>query len=124
MNGVRMLVVDDNRTNRLILEEVLSHWGALPVSVEDGEAALAALEAAAVQGTPFAVVVLDQMMPGMDGFQLADRLRSDPRLGRPEMLMLTSGDPVAESGQTYQDFGISSLPDETIQAIRLVQCLD
>lgn len=108
MNGVRMLVVDDNRTNRLILEEVLSHWGAVPVTVDDGEAALAALEEAVANGAPFAVVVLDQMMPGMDGFQLADRLRSDPRLGRPEMLMLTSGDPVTESGLTYQDFGINA----------------
>ncbi|SIN84354.1 Signal transduction histidine kinase [Singulisphaera sp. GP187] len=108
LNGVRMLVVDDNRTNRLILEEVLKHWGALPVTVDDGFTAMTALAEAVERGLPFEVVLLDQMMPGMDGFQLAERLQRDPRFGQPEMLMLTSGDPRNESGLTYQDFGISA----------------
>ncbi|AGA29430.1 response regulator [Singulisphaera acidiphila] len=123
LNGVRMLVVDDNRTNRLILEEVLNHWGALPVTVDDGFAAIAALAEAVEQGQPFAVVLLDQMMPGMDGFQLAERLTSDPRLGEPEMLMLTSGDSLSESGLSCHDLGISACLTKPVRQSDLYNAL-
>jgi len=90
LEGRPVLVVDDNATNRLILVEVLTNWGALPVAVEDGPAALAALRAAASRGQPFPVAIIDGMMPGMDGLDLAHHIRSEPEITGVQLLLLTS----------------------------------
>ena len=70
-----VLVVDDNATNRRILREVVAAWGMRPREVDGGAAALAALKDAAATGEPFALVLLDGHMPGMDGFESG---RADP----------------------------------------------
>ena len=88
--GFRILVVDDNRTNRRVLEEVLLNWGALPSTTADGPAALLAIREAADAGSPFAIALIDGMMPGMDGFELASRIRELPGIDEPLMVMLTS----------------------------------
>jgi len=93
LDGLRVLIVDDNRTNRTILEEVLSQWGCRPVAVPGGPEALLALEAASARDHPFALVLLDGIMPGMDGRELAGRIQGDPGFGAPRMMMLTSGGP-------------------------------
>ena len=74
--------MDDNATNRRILEEMLTNWGMKPTVVDGGAAALAALERARGAGTPFALVLLDAMMPEMDGFALAEQIRQRPGAGR------------------------------------------
>ena len=71
LDGLRVLIVDDNRTNRTILEEVLSQWGCRPLGVASGPEAIEALARAADRGEPFSLVLLDRMMPEMDGFTLA-----------------------------------------------------
>jgi two-component system sensor histidine kinase/response regulator len=76
--GARVLVVDDNATNRRILIEVLTNWDIDPVAVDSGPAALTALQGAINLGRPFAVAILDMMMPAMDGQALANRIRADP----------------------------------------------
>ncbi len=90
--GLPVLVVDDNATNRRILEEALANWGMRPTVVDGGEAALQAIERARAAGTPFALVILDAMMPGMDGFTLVDRIRSEPAAlaAGPTLMMLSS----------------------------------
>ena len=75
-----MLVVDDNATNRHILEEMLGRWRMRPETVEGGRTALARLTEAADAGQPFPLVLLDANMPEMDGFALAASIREDPRL--------------------------------------------
>jgi two-component system sensor histidine kinase/response regulator len=90
LQGLPVLVVDDNATNRLILEEILANWGAVPVAVEGGPAALRALRAAAERGQPFPVAILDGMMPGMDGLDLASHIRSEPAIAGVRLLLLTS----------------------------------
>src|SRR5262249_3619148 len=75
MQGMPVLVVDDNATNRRILEEMLSHWQMKPTLVESGPAALEALLQAAHSGEPFPLVLTDVQMPGMDGYMLAERIR-------------------------------------------------
>jgi two-component system, sensor histidine kinase and response regulator len=90
LRGLLVLVVDDNATNRRILREVCAAWGMRPREAGGGEAALTALKEAAAAGEPFALVLLDGHMPGMDGFGLAERVRRLPELAGVTMVMLTS----------------------------------
>src|SRR5258708_6571641 len=75
LEGVSVLVVDDNLTNRLILVGMLSNWGMKPHCVDSGAAALAALAEAPASGKLFPLVILDYHMPDMDGFETAARIR-------------------------------------------------
>ncbi|HEY2156680.1 MAG TPA: response regulator [Isosphaeraceae bacterium] len=90
LDDLPVLVVDDNATNRLILVETLAGWGACAVAVADGPEALRAIRAAAAAGAPFAVALIDGMMPGMDGFDLAGLIRAEPSHDGLALLMLTS----------------------------------
>jgi PAS domain S-box-containing protein len=90
LHGLPVLVVDDNLTNRRILEEMLRSWGMRPTLVEGGREALDALEAAQKAGEPFALVVLDAMMPEMDGFELAARIGRGTLNVGPTLMMLSS----------------------------------
>jgi signal transduction histidine kinase/CheY-like chemotaxis protein len=91
--GVPVLVVDDNPTNRWILEELLHGWGMLPVAVESGAQALEMLHSRAERGDPFRLVVTDLHMPLMDGFQFVEEMRNHP-VGQEHLvvLMVTSGE--------------------------------
>jgi CheY-like chemotaxis protein/HPt (histidine-containing phosphotransfer) domain-containing protein len=91
LRGLPVLVVDDNATNRLILEELLTRWGVNVATADGGAAALGVLERAHEAGEPFALVLSDVHMPGMDGFTLAERLRGHPDLAGAVVMMLTSG---------------------------------
>jgi two-component system, sensor histidine kinase and response regulator len=93
LEGLSILIVDDNATNLMILSEVLSNWGARPVAVSNGTRALDALRSAAEQGRPFAIVLVDGMMPEMDGLTLARHIRDDPMIAGVLVLMLTSSGP-------------------------------
>jgi PAS domain S-box-containing protein len=92
MRGLAVLVVDDNATNRRILEEMLRNWGMKPTAATGGREALLALRAAAAAGEPFPLVLLDAMMPDMDGFTLAKEVKARPELAGSILLMLSSGD--------------------------------
>jgi signal transduction histidine kinase/CheY-like chemotaxis protein/ligand-binding sensor domain-containing protein len=85
------LVVDDNATNRMILEELLQHWGMKPTLAESGQRGLALLNKASSAGTPFPLILLDCHMPDMDGFTFAERVKADPRFQGAIIMMLTSG---------------------------------
>ena len=89
--GLSILVADDNATNRRILEEVLTSWKMTPILVDNGPAALCALRAEAAGGRRFAAVLLDYMMPQMDGLELARQIRDDPAIGDTALIVLTSG---------------------------------
>jgi len=104
--GVPVLVVDDNRTNRRILQDLLTNWGMQPSLAESGPAALAQLEAAAGRGTPFRVALLDVLMPDMDGFMLAERIREQPRLQECRLIMLSSAGQM-ENWSRCRDLGVA-----------------
>ena len=88
--GTRVLVVDDNYTNRRILGSMLTNWGMRPTLEEGGKAALAALERALEVREPFSLILTDCHMPEMDGFELARAVGNDPELAGPTIIMLTS----------------------------------
>ena len=88
--GVKTLIVDDNATNRLILKEMLTAWGASVSAAESGDRALTELAYAKDTGEPYSLVLLDCRMPGMDGFTLAEVIQRDHFLAGPVILMLTS----------------------------------
>jgi PAS domain S-box-containing protein len=90
LDGVRVLVVDDNGTNRQVLGQYLTAWALEPTCVPTAEAALAELAAGVRGGRPYDVLVLDMQMPGTDGLQLAHAVRADPALAGTPMVMLTS----------------------------------
>jgi len=76
--GLRAFVVDDNATQRSVLSAYLTEWGMSVCAAADGEAALAALAAAGSEGRPFAVVLVDRVMPGMDGLALKNAIAAGP----------------------------------------------
>ncbi len=89
--GTRVLVVDDNATNRRILEEMLKNWHMEPACAAGVFEALDMLREAQRVGRPFQVVVSDVNMPNVDGFTLAEELKRDPTLTHTIVMMLTSG---------------------------------
>jgi PAS domain S-box-containing protein len=90
LKGMRVLVVDDNLTNRRILEGLLAGWGMKPALAGDGREALGTLTWAMETHEPFRLVLTDASMPEVDGFQLAEEIRKDPQLSSTTILMLTS----------------------------------
>jgi PAS domain S-box-containing protein len=88
--GTKVLVVDDNATNRRILDEILRNWGMVPTSASGADEAQALLREAARLGTPFPIVLSDVNMPVIDGFELVERCRGDEALQSTVFVMLTS----------------------------------
>ncbi len=94
LRDLPVLVVDDNQTNRRILEEILMSWKMSVVSVDSGPHALEALAAADEDGRPFELVLLDCHMPEMDGFDVAEHIHASSNRGATNIvtiMMLTSG---------------------------------
>lgn len=92
LNGLHILVVDDNKTNRIILREMLLSWGIVVVEVDCGLGALEAIKKSKSNHEPFDIVLLDGHMPGMDGFEVVERLKNDQGVLDIIVSMLTSDD--------------------------------
>ena len=88
--GCRALIVEDNPTNRRILDEQLTAAGMHAALAENGRQALQMLRVAAHSATPFAIAIIDMKMPIMDGLTLVERIRSEPALAALRLVMLTS----------------------------------
>ena len=91
LSGVKVLIVDDNRTNRRILEGLVKHWGMIPTAIPDGEKALAELVAAKKLNEAYELILTDMHMPKMNGFDLVERVKAMPELSASTIMMLTSG---------------------------------
>jgi CheY-like chemotaxis protein/HPt (histidine-containing phosphotransfer) domain-containing protein len=90
LRAKRVLVVDDNATNRKLVDHQLRVWGLHPDVAADGPTALALLREAATQGTPYDLALLDMQMPDMDGLELGREITADPALCRTRLILLTS----------------------------------
>jgi len=107
LRGVKVLVTDDNRTNRRILEGMLKRWEMKPTSVEDGEKALMELSLALDAGKPYGLILTDMHMPKMDGFALIERVRQLPELSTAIIMMLTSAGHRGDAARC-QELGIAA----------------
>jgi len=90
LRGIRTLVVDDNQTNRRIVEEMLKSWKLSPSVVDGGVSAITELQNATKLGLPYQLVLLDCMMPGMDGFSVAELVSGNPVFANPTIIMISS----------------------------------
>ncbi|MBI4826170.1 MAG: response regulator [Nitrospirae bacterium] len=90
LKGMKVLITDDNKTNRLILEKTLQNYGCRSVSVDSGVAAIRELKKAAIAKDPFKVMLLDMQMPGMDGEHTTVIVKNTPEIRDTEIIILTS----------------------------------
>jgi two-component system, sensor histidine kinase and response regulator len=107
MQGSRVLVVDDNATNRLILAEILGNWGMDPSVAEGVMEALALLHAGIQEHHPFSLVITDANMPEIDGFALVEQVKQDQELLSTIIMMLTSGDRPGDVARCH-DLGVAA----------------
>jgi two-component system, sensor histidine kinase and response regulator len=122
LDGLRVLIVDDNATNRRILEEIVASWGANPSSSASGAEALVSLRQAEERGEPFAATLIDGMMPGMDGLGVASAIRADPKIAATAILMLTSAG-APEDYSLYKSLGISACLTKPVRHSELFEAL-
>jgi signal transduction histidine kinase/DNA-binding response OmpR family regulator len=91
LQAIRVLIVDDNATNRLILEEMVRNWGMTAQAVPSAQAAIQMIRQAWRLGEPYRLVLTDINMPEVDGFTLAKWIKQEPGLGGTSIIVLTSG---------------------------------
>ena len=118
--GTRVLVVDDNATNRVILHRYLTAWNGHSGSAANGEEALAKLQDAAAGGRPYEVALLDLNMPGMDGYTLVRQIRRDPLLAGLPLIMLSSS---AVDSERIGDLGVDIWLDKPVRQSDLYDAL-
>jgi two-component system sensor histidine kinase/response regulator len=90
LRGVRLLIVDDHASNRLLLVRLLTAWGCRAVEADGADAALPLLREASAAGDPFLAALLDLQMPGVDGLSLGTAIKADPAIAATRLIMLTS----------------------------------
>jgi two-component system, sensor histidine kinase and response regulator len=118
-----VLVVDDNATNRRILDEVLRAWGMRPTLTGGAKAAWVRMQQALREGEPFRLVLTDAHMPDIDGFSLVEQIKADAQLSRTVVVMLTSGDH-PEDGQRCQKLGIAAYLLKPVKQSELLESIE
>ena len=120
LQSLRTLVVDDLEIGRLVLARQLERLGATVECASDGIEGLARLRGAAETGAPFDIAVIDRLMPGLDGFDVARRIRSDDVLARTALVLVTSG-PYARLSIEARDAGFDA---DLTRPLKLQQLAD
>jgi signal transduction histidine kinase/CheY-like chemotaxis protein len=120
LSGLHVLIVDDNATNRTVLEHQLASWGMSHESAADGPAALVALHASAT-AMPFELAIVDMQMPGMDGITLTRVIRSDPTIPPLKIVLLTSMGP--QNRGAARSAGVDDYLNKPVKPSQLFDCL-
>jgi two-component system sensor histidine kinase/response regulator len=120
--GMPVLVIDDNATNRRILDEILTVWGMRPTVVDSGVAGLRAMEVAHQAGRPFPLVLLDYQMPDMDGFEVAGRIAQRSDLAGATIMMLSS---VGQRGDALRcrELGVAAYLSKPVRQSVLLEAI-
>ena len=122
LRGLSVLAVDDNATNRRVLQGMLTLWGMKPTVVAGGRQALEELQRAQRNGEPFPLVLLDNMMPELDGFALVERIREHPELAG-AMLMMISSAGGGRDAQRCKELGVSAFMVKPIRRAELMNAI-
>ncbi len=122
LRGVRILAVDDNATNRLVLAEQLASWGVRHAEAENAARAVDMLRAARAEGDPFRVAITDMQMPDTDGESLGRTIKADPELRDTHLVMISS---VGQRGDAkrLKDIGFSAYLIKPVKQSQLYDCL-
>ena len=122
LQGLPVLVIDDNASNRFILREMLTHWGMGVTEAEDGPMGLRELEQAKKTSRPFRLILMDKMMPEMDGFAVAEQIRHDP-VFRDATVMMLSSDSVHDDTARCRQLGIAAYLVKPIKQSELLDAI-
>jgi signal transduction histidine kinase/CheY-like chemotaxis protein len=122
LNGLRALIIDDNRTNRRIFHQQLAAWGVTTDEAEDGPQGLQMVREAAAQQRRYDLALVDFMMPSMDGLALARTIKADPALAPVKLLLLTSAGHRGD-GQRAREAGFAGYLTKPVRQAHLWGCL-
>jgi two-component system sensor histidine kinase/response regulator len=122
LRDLTALIVDDNPVDRLLYQEILRGWQMKPTLAEGGADALRLMGEAGAHGTPFAVVLLDARMPGMDGFSVAEIIHADANLKKSIVIMLTAAGMRGDAARC-RELGITAYLTKPVAAFDLLQTL-
>ncbi len=122
IEGVRVLAVDDNATNRRLISVLLDSWGIKHDEAPDGESALEMMRLGASEQRPYDICVLDMQMPGMDGEELGGLIKADPMISDASLIMMTS---MGEHGDAarLEKIGFSAYLTKPLKQSRFYDCL-
>ena len=122
LSGVRVLIVDDNATNRLVFQEMTSSWSLVPTEATDGKAALVKIKKAFESGEPYRLLLLDLQMPALDGFEVAKRVKESPYGVNLDIILLSS---VGQKGDAARckELGISGYLLKPVKQSKLLDAI-
>lgn len=122
LQGLKLLIVDDNATNRKILHYQAASWGLQVAEAENAGAALRRLQNQATQGNPYDIAILDMQMPEMDGEMLGRQIRANPAFATTQLIMMTS---LNQGGAARRllELGFAAYLVKPVKQSRLLQCI-
>ena len=122
LRNMPVLVVDDNATSRRILEEFLVRWGMQPILAASGEAALGGMRQALTEGRPFPLVLVDALMPELDGFTLVRRIKETRELAGVVVMLLSSTGQVEDAARC-RDLGVDIYVTKPVRQSELLDAI-
>jgi two-component system sensor histidine kinase/response regulator len=120
LRNMRVLVVDDNATNRQILVGILNNWQANPTAVGTGAKAISTLREGQQLGISYPLILIDAHMPGMDGFAVIEEIRKNPTWSSATIMMLSSGGQMGDA-QRCRELGVSAFLTKPVQRTELLE---
>ncbi len=123
LRNLRVLIVDDNATNRTILQEQLTAWRMRSGLAENGPRSLEEMRSAAEGGEPYDLAVLDMQMPEMNGIELAQRIKSDPAISPTRLVLLSSSGQRSHDGEEARRAGIEAYLTKPVRQAELYETL-
>ncbi|GAA6133997.1 hypothetical protein NBRC116188_07860 [Oceaniserpentilla sp. 4NH20-0058] len=121
LQGLSILIVDDNSTLRKVMQRYANSWGMQSQSTFNGKEALALLRSQSNLGTPYDIILIDQDMPIMDGFQLAKRIQEDKDINQNVIKIMLTGMPISNTQKEVIQFGIDQVITKPVSAQDLKQ---
>jgi PAS domain S-box-containing protein len=123
LHATKVMIVDDNSTNRFILQEMVRGWGMIPLIAASGHDALEQLKLLATKDEFVPFVITDMHMPDMDGMMLVEHIRLDPQLARLSVIVLTSGDPTYNADH-WETLGVATRLMKPVKQSELLSAIE